>query len=166
MSEETKKNRAAWCAALRSGDYSQTEYRLEIIDAEGKSSFCCLGVCANIFHPETRTVSVVDDFALNGDKRKLTVATYGPAGPGTSYSLADAALRVDVGLQGPDGDFYSDETVRNLVSGHVSKDVIAATLQDDQCTSLAFLNDHGVPFSVIADIIEYEPRGLFDDEDA
>lgn len=45
MNPEVKK---LWVEALRSGKYEQTTGALESIDAQGNSSYCCLGVLCHL----------------------------------------------------------------------------------------------------------------------
>ena len=42
--EQQKANRDKWVAALRSGEFEQTQEVLVLEDDDGKKSYCCLGV--------------------------------------------------------------------------------------------------------------------------
>jgi hypothetical protein len=48
--EEQKRNRKAWIAALRSGDYKQTTRRMNRPNEDGTLSYCCLGVAEKILN--------------------------------------------------------------------------------------------------------------------
>jgi hypothetical protein len=50
-----------WIHALRSGEYEQTQYRLQSADSE---SFCCMGVACKIFIPEEN--QVIENGILRG----------------------------------------------------------------------------------------------------
>ena len=54
MNKEIKKK---WIAALRSGDYKQTSFRLH-----GNDGFCCLGVLCDIAEKEGICTSLKDHF--------------------------------------------------------------------------------------------------------
>lgn len=53
-----------WVAALRSGEYTQGQHRLETIDADG-SRFCCLGVLCQL--AIANGVEVIREVELNAD---------------------------------------------------------------------------------------------------
>ena len=42
-------NAKAWVAALRSGDYTQTQKMLRRVTKENGTSFCCLGVACDLY---------------------------------------------------------------------------------------------------------------------
>src|SRR6185436_2770967 len=46
--EQIKANRAAWVAALLSGEYEQATGFLNTKEADGKERFCCLGVACDL----------------------------------------------------------------------------------------------------------------------
>lgn len=129
-------NAKKWVAALRSGEFSQTQGHLR--DYKG---YCCLGVACELYRRETGK-GVWDEhlgehqrylrFNLTEDGREVA---YGTALP--------APVRDWLGLNGKSGG-YDD--------GYLG-------------TSLSNQNDNRVSFTKIADIIEHRPKGLFVRED-
>jgi len=127
MNPEVK---ALWLDALRSGEYEQG---VGILNESGR--FCCLGVLCDVAVKQGLEIDVAqhgdDDPSINGK-------------PYTSYDnegvfLPDAVREwADLGTS----DGYIGHPV--VVTGTVTNDVLTA------------LNDSGVPFSKIADIIEEE----------
>lgn len=129
--EQQKINRKLWVAALRSGEYTQATEVLE--DRNG--GMCCLGVLAKIAGCDRIEV-------LN--PRSNVGASYD-----NDEETAPRAAMDWVGLQNPSGDFYEKVVT---VDKHG---------QPAEGANLAILNDRGLSFAQIADIIESEPDGLF-----
>lgn len=138
MSKELRKK---WIDALRSGDYEQGKGYLRQHDY-----FCCLGVLCDL----------VDKNGWDLDHQSGI------------YSFDVMRYRFPPGrlsqikINKIDADFEFKSLPNDL-----KEKILEYFTESDPlsiCTapmSLAELNDHGVPFSLIADIIEAEPEGLF-----
>lgn len=140
--EEIAQHRATWIEALRSGEYKQGVNSLCRMGMDGDPRFCCLGVAADL-----AGVEVMDDFTIPGSNR--------------AYKSTAAAMS---------GDSFDFEEVSVLPSGAAEwlglndrQPTLAGegyplprTYGDDTVMerSLIALNDAGVPFEVIADLIE------------
>ena len=126
-----------WVADLRSGKFTQTTGRLTGIyldDTDGIKVIgnCCLGVACERFITENPGVLEIDNTAVTGE------------GQSRSYSGEESFLPAEVidwlGLRSSGGEFYNS---------------------DGDYSQLYNLNDDGMSFSDLADIIEAEPEGLF-----
>lgn len=128
--EPSKK--AAWTAALRSGEYLQGRGMLRGEYAEGEIYYCCLGVWCDI-DPATRWGA--HDYAVDqhGDA-SVSILPYGTA----------------VGLfQSVDDDLINNPAVPGLLARNRYEG------EGDVQVNLAELNDAGMTFEQIADIIDY-----------
>lgn len=65
-------NRAAWTAALRSGDYAQGQGALRVDDHDGRPTYCCLGVAEDVRGADWSPVVLVDDDDDDGHVRERT----------------------------------------------------------------------------------------------
>jgi hypothetical protein len=119
-----------WLSALRSGEFAQGKNLLHKVDSETKEEkFCCLGVlCAIAVKDE-----VIEAPELRG----------APEVPHYEYAHSTAFLPREVrewsGIESDNGEYQE-----NYADGSYL------------LKSLVLLNDDGVPFSVIADVIERE----------
>jgi hypothetical protein len=125
-------NAKAWVAALRSGEYAQTEGVLTRIRPGGGMSHCCLGVACELAKEAGLEMLVFDGESEVFEQNR-------------SYNDQKSVLPLIVeewlGLSDESG------SADRLMEGY---------------TSLAELNDTGAfSFEDIADIIESEPVGLF-----
>ena len=130
--EQQAENRRIWVEALRSGKYKQATRKLR-----DDTSFCCLGVACDIFDPK-------------GWMREKVPAAEGDYGMWLfrlerARTLLPRDVREMFGL-------------RDSVGGH------AIILEDgevsDDALTLADMNDQGLTFEEIADVIEEAPHGL------
>lgn len=130
---QQKNHRKKWVAALRSGEYSQTDGALH---KPANNGFCCLGVACDI--------SGLGKW--EGDV--YGILTYRPkTGKGSPTNLP-GAVRDWLGLRTVSGQFK--EADDDIYQG---EELIK--------TSLVAKNDEeGYTFKEIADIIESEPKGL------
>ena len=115
--------------ALRSGNYKQGIARLRCND-----EFCCLGVACEVAGIEAHMVANVEDDVIYTYNDRMDV-------------LSDDFLK-EIGMNSQDGKLnLSSEEIDYLFVLHVVTEHIPNT-------SLASLNDAGVDFYDIADIIE------------
>jgi hypothetical protein len=117
-------HRDLWTAALRSENFKQGEGRL-ILLLNGKFTFCCLGVLCEV----------------ENIPRQLTKGHYNYLG---NMSILPDTI--------PQYQTFADSGV---FPSHVTVDIIdkeGNTLRNNQ--SLTELNDNGLPFDLIADIID------------
>lgn len=139
LNENAKK----WVAALRSGEYSQGRNVLRWYDrASDDDFFCCLGVACNI-----SGLGLWSDLSEDEKKSYLEATTFLPP------EVADW-----LNLKSDSGSFLAESLPQTI------KDEVFNHLQKDDIISLATLNDASCPFETIADIIECEPAGLFNEE--
>ena len=132
-----------WVAALRSGEYTQAR---EVLACETRTKHCCLGVLCELAIEDGVEMDVVEaeyDDSLNEYPDRSTYTLFaGEAGglPATVQQWADVKSR-DAWIQ---KDAIDDSLLDRLPPSD----------QGMARVSLAALNDHGVEFGDIADIIE------------
>lgn len=126
---------ARWLAALRSGEYRQARSRLCVIEEDGRPSHCCLGVLS-----ELAVADGVVSFRDSGPTDWVRVRAYGSSEE--QSLLPDEVVRW-AGLRS------SNPTVTVT-----DVDVLEGTHGPDDRRSLAALNDHGLPFDALADLVE------------
>ena len=133
-------NARSLVVALRSGDYEQIRTRLRKGDG-----FCCLGVACDLFmkeNPEWRWApeDLMDQssFARRGDP--------------TEYTALPPKVKEWLGFQNNFGGFEPADVEDDTFDGEHVK---GGTLAD--------VNDSGFTFNQIADLIEREPLGLFNE---
>jgi hypothetical protein len=146
MSDEKRKlhpaRKAAWLYALRSGDYLQGQGQLKIETEEGPR-YCCLGVACE--------VSGVGQWDFNGDFESYRTGRFqdGNAAEYDDRSWSTLTRRVAGWLQGVDGvSVVTDFTVEYLGVTDFTVEYLG------ERRLLSGLNDEGVSFSTIADLIE------------
>lgn len=129
ITEDTKK----WVAALRSGDYKQGKEALKKKDAYGEGHYCCLGVACEIMGLEQKEGTTGLVVFENTTTYWMPLFWAEKLGFNTEHGLIKEENRhtVDVFLRSKG---YELDNIR----------------------SLAQLNDWGVSFDVIADIIEMD----------
>ena len=147
--EQQAENRRIWVEALRSGRFSQARESLR--DKSNPGQYCCLGVACEISgEAEWQWVPVYPEFPP-------------PAGEIGHWKYQDSQVGLPksvanyLGVQTATGEFEKQPDLMNDF-----EDFYPGT------TSLTALNDRGMPFEKIADVIEAAPEGLFftkEDED-
>lgn len=146
MKAEYKK---AWVGALRSGKYHQTTSTLTRIDENGTKSHCCLGLLCDI---------VKDDLGLLVEEKNDRIHyDYSVSVLPASVSMA---LDLDVQTGVPSYKFFLDPTREDEVNIGASPGYVNEWISADAADlHLASLNDSGLTFDQIADIIEWaEPE--------
>lgn len=128
--EQIRENRAQWLAALRSGTYSQTKGYLRTDEG-----YCCLGVACDVAGiPSERLSTAAWNFGRYGMDQVLPEEGEEWLGVNTANPQLDIPFDlIEQGPRFPDEDF---------VAGGVG-------------TTLAELNDGGLTFAQIADMIDY-----------
>ena len=129
-------NARRWVKALRSRDFQQGVGKL--FDGE---RYCCLGVACELFWKETPLDCRWEPFSLNIDDKTVGYTFHG------EVSVLPEKVREWLGLNFVDGQFD------NLPDG----------CYEDGMT-LIRLNDEAWTFKQIADFMESEPVGLFEEE--
>lgn len=123
----------AWIAALRSGDYTQTQGQLEDPKTGG---MCCLGVgCKLLLKEDAREVRYDDVFYYE------------------ERADAPRALQDVLNLRHQSGEFDLTKIPREVHSPW--------PVNQHGETGLALLNDRGFSFEQLADIIETYPEAVF-----
>lgn len=146
----------AWVAALRSDEYQQMIGGL-VSERDGVRRYCCLGVAYTVI-PGAR----IERSAENG--RLLCKLDHESQ---SSADLLTDGARIALGLADSIGSFSweslkekAPDLTKRIINSLPNDDVKFFVLTSD--ISLAALNDAGVAFPTIADVIEAEPEGLFD----
>jgi len=154
-----KERRTELVLALRSGNYAQIRSRLRknAVFTSNIKACCCLGVACDLIDPDAWKKTEMDEWAIGFHTINLP------------DEIAD-----EYGFVSSTGSFTTDGLSEELFNrlkvynGHLSlllKTHKQSPNHSHNLLSLATLNDAGVPFSLIADIIEAEPFGMFDDYD-
>lgn len=150
-----KERRAELVAALRSGNYEQCREALCRITEDGAKSFCCLGVASVLFEPAKTTVRT-------GYLRDGHLGVWGDEYDRNTMHLTPE-IKNAYGFTDGNGQFFITEELKN-------KFPLLAKIQSPSLGSLGgkaicwltTLNDAaGWSFKEIADLIEYEPEGMF-----
>lgn len=128
MNDNAKK----WVAALRSGEFKQTQKALTRVDDNGNIECCCLGVACELFNRENPgLVDIRDEENSIGERTRR-------------YSDESALLPPGIvdwlGLFDRNGSYRTPDNGRHCLS-------------ED--------NDNGASFEDIATTIEANPKGLF-----
>ena len=155
MTENLVERQDLLIAQLRSGNYSQCEGRLR----GNAGGFCCLGVASDIYAKATGlAIWDMDSHGL----QSFVKNEYADQG---FVEIADGdstdTIRVRSGsvlIKDVEKWFgFKDET------GRINGDPIKLEEQENLASSLLGLNDNGVSFSSIADIIELRRKDIFND---
>lgn len=132
-----------WSEALRSGEYRQTTDALHRKD----SGFCCLGVLCDIYRRQVDPMAAwvpCDSMILadSGDESPVEIMTFSIPGQGMYPMALPVRVREWAGMHSMRGD------IKNPDGGYA--------LQQ----SLAEMNDGGMTFAEIADVIDQFVEGL------
>ena len=127
-------NARKWVTALRSGQYAQGKMVLHEVTPEG-DKFCCLGLACKLYADEHDDILVQIEDEQGAAGRERTVTVYG----GKVRLLPDSVCEW-LGLRDTNGTFGGT---------------------DVKWDALTSMNDRGDSFDDIADVIEREPKGLF-----
>lgn len=143
-----------WIEALESDEYAQTKGRLEKIDDENNSSFCCIGVACRLLEV-SRTVD-------NGAFNKLVMF-----GGNNEMNMAPDELIEKLVISGqPTTDFRFIWT-KNAEDRSISRNnegVIALKLESGKIYDLISLNDSfGASFKTIAEVLRCFPHFIEND---
>jgi len=120
-----------WVAALRSGEYVRTRETLR--DDYG---FCCLGVLCDLYIEESQNVTEEQRSYWNN---------------GHEFMVAKDPEQ-------PGGGYYENAVLPDSVMNWAGMKTTDGSISKDIC--LASLNDQGMEFEQIADVIENEWEGL------
>ena len=129
MNKDLKKR---WIAALKSGDYKQGRSRLN-----QNNQFCCLGVLCDL---------LADDGLISKElsQKDSTLFLY----DNDSSGLTDQVQSIS-GINSSLGTIQLNDQVMEILPDKDNREMLG-----NSYAKLAFLNDRGIPFSTIADIIE------------
>jgi len=160
MTPEQEKHVEMWLAALRSGEFRQGEGALCY-----NNRYCCLGVAAELACGPDGSAELA---ALRYESEEPTKPIgYDDYTEGLSEPFQDW-----FGLQSSSGAFRLTDESRALIraalaapAAHTEVAALNELCKNNSRTSLAELNDYGLPFPVIADVIAARPPELFMDED-
>ena len=125
-----------WIEALRSGKYEQGKGKLRSED----NKFCCLGVLADVLTDGKFWES--EEYS----ERQLEVLT--------EKLMQDAGLQTQIG-------YFTIYSLSQEMQQKLRKEFKIFYNRITSKKTLAALNDQGVSFDIIADIIESRPEGLF-----
>ena len=116
--------KARWVAALRSGDYTQGQGRLHATSASGINSFCCLGVLCDLANKENIPLNI------------------------ELHETSDG-----VSILYDDDESWLPTSVAQW-SGVDSQGTFNDGSDNQEFSTLAYLNDNGATFDHIATVIE------------
>jgi hypothetical protein len=127
-----------WIAALNSGTYQQGQGKLHATDINGECQYCCLGVLCDLYrqqNPDELDVKVVTrkDQALAQHYQMMSIGDASITVYDNDSVVLPLRVREWAGMADPLGRFTN-----------------ASHAQD----SLAELNDHGMSFAKLADVID------------
>lgn len=135
-----------WTAALRSGEYKQTTECLH--NANGH---CCLGVLTELFMKQPDSGMIRDDGGYESIYRWGEGAVETAALPRPVLDWAEISSRI-----GELGDTELTAPLQSLVAD----DVNDRDIDDCDPESLTCLNDEGMTFAQIADVIDFVAADL------
>jgi hypothetical protein len=130
--ETPEEARQIWIDGLRSGRYQQTRTFLMLRDDAGKIKYCCLGVACALFMERYPKV-------LNGSNRWLTATGF-------------AAIQLQEHVLAP-VQFELPEVVRRWLGLADTRGSLRAHRTPPGVSTIAALNDNGVDFKRLADLI-------------
>lgn len=143
LSPETK---AAWVAALRSGKYPQGQDYLKH-ETDGVVKYCCLGVFVEINGYKNEKKDSRNHYVFNYKGHTMTI--YPSLNVLVEHGFPDedsfAPLKLPVDIYRKLKSFYDTQ------DKSFDEDAIPT---EDSVRTLIKLNDDGVPFDLIADVIE------------
>lgn len=132
--------RAAWSAALRSGEYAQGQLQLRRGD-----EFCCLGVACDLY----QRLEGVGQWRHDDDGD----VGFAPVDDEAEYHLLPWEVQEWLGVGENAACDVSVETLTRLTGPDVTALVTELSPEDGPVT-LAGLNDNGATFAQIADVID------------
>lgn len=148
------KRRHAWVKALRDGTFEQGTSVLRTVD----DKFCCLGVACELASNKvgTKFRKLSPEAPYIGDDDISGIDT-GYAFGNKACGLPDNVAEY-YGMYDDEGKFswaQLDPEIKERIKPYYDP------AHSDNHVYLTTLNDRGVPFDLLADIIESEPNGLF-----
>lgn len=143
-----------WAAELRSGNYAQTKGALHVVlsnVSRRPEGFCCLGVLCEIAVRDG-IIDLPEQDPYEGNGESIVYDNYegNQSLPGDLVINDFAGLKSDTGMGVTYGDIKEFISDRNMIRSIFGNEFP----HDDYQTSLVDLNDVGVPFTTIADIVE------------
>lgn len=154
-----------YVAALRSGEYSQTTWRLGEVKPDGSKAYCCEGVAFERYHEQFEGFTVM--WRITSDEKKCLFALEPEAKDSRwqkgTYNTAPTNFWRAMGMlsvRSTASDFEFE-----LPPGQTLLD--GGEVTDFDRIGFAVLNDDGFTFSQIADLIEWQflpPRSGDSDE--
>lgn len=126
--------KARWLEALRSGEYKQSDSRLRNPTADGGFAYCCLGVLCNLIDPDGWGVKYTSSWWH--DRDPCSGETRGRDRSVLPSSLARRIFEYPEGIRTP------------------SLTAVRIESYDDGREHIAGLNDAGMTFADLADLIE------------
>lgn len=126
-----------WINALRSGKYKQGIARLARYRDDGEIEYCCLGVLCDLSPVEREENKCCNECAIEikWDEDVTSLPTSVSKWAGIMSNDGDININVD------------DKDAAMLIAA-------GAAIGTNNSTCFAALNDNGIPFSIIADMIE------------
>lgn len=133
--------KAAWTAALRSGDYKQCREQLHEADSD---QYCCLGVLC--------------DLAVKAGVLAPFQAVRNPYNRAVYYGYPDGDSEMGVNLTSLPGIVQNWAGLSDVESSNdpmvFVPDEVQVQYSSAQFSQLSSLNDNSVPFETIADLID------------
>ena len=126
-----------WVDALKSGTYQQGQGKLHATDIKGECMYCCLGVLCDLYmqqNPDELDVKVVTrkSDAFPQHFQMLSIGDDSLTVYDNESVVLPLRVREWAGMSDPLGRFWNENRVED---------------------SLAELNDHGMSFTLLADVI-------------
>ena len=133
--EEQKEHRRILVKKLRSGEYTQTKGYLR-----NQGGFCCLGIACDLTNGISKWRKRLENDIYNDkkDKNKFYFLF------GKDNETLPKAVMDYYGFVHSDGGFLNEKRCRRTLAG---------------------MNDNGISFLKIADVIESEPKDMFKQEE-
>ena len=143
-----------WCQALEADEFAQGEGYLKTSDPNVGDQYCCLGVACHML----TEANLLDEPVLLSTGATRYGTSIPPFGPnGRDYSTTMLPERAIQLLHIGDGGEFIADKLPEQVRASLPRDE-----DDDLCTSLVTVNDAGVTFSRIAQLIrEIEKAGAW-----
>ncbi len=171
MEKSKKELRADLVAALRSGDYKQAKgilCRIDQTDQGVSLSFCCLGVASILVKEPIPLKDLPPDW--QGDQWNGGRVHVWKDGSGFMANVLPKDIKDAYGFKSLSGDFKITQTLKEKFPRlqELTAQQVYTSWDDNGnpllVGSLTTLNDScGWSFKEIADLIEFEPEGMFID---
>lgn len=139
MDETIKKQ---WVEALRGGDYKQGRASLHVTGIDGMDRYCCLGVLSEL----AVEAGAIKRYSHVSDTNSSTMFYYGgeyPGDPAGSIGFLTLAVSEWAGLP-----------ATPTANTEVERGITCSVIANRTPISLDLLNDSGVTFAEIAELIE------------